>query len=608
VELQRLDWASQLDERVIREIANASELMEFETGQSVIPLGSEVTHVYFVLTGRLSGTLFDRIGKSIRSDVFVRGSVVGLFSLLLSEQSYIQVEAVEPTAVVRLTLDELLHLTGKHRDFQLAMFRIAAGIVKHIMTVDRNLPKPAVVGVIHHSDESRSLTAQLTRRLRELGESPCVAGDDDRWRPEGDVPYRLLYEKGELLGREEVKQQLQEWSSFGRLFVDLGADHSVDDLRRALSYSDLVLWCVRPQDIADAMRKLQALESDTPRLREKVRIVWALSYESPVPPYAPELVQLAAGDFKTFSGEPQPNQGQLFGQGIERIVRHLRGVKIGLALGGGAARGMAHLGVLSALERNGIFVDMIAGTSAGAMTGTLYASGIDPMYTAQCFKKDLRPSWFFRQLPAGGYWYLLHQYRRHRFDPMLRRYLSNLRMEQLAVPMLTIAVDLVDGVSVIRDSGDATDNILESINLPPLSMPIVRSEQALIDGGLLNNVPANELVARGCNFVIASTVTANIEKDFMSIRSKKKAGMGQYFATLQVVMRCNLIQGYSMNAVGVKPADFVIAPDVTSFDLAEFTRADEMAVVGEAAADTSIAELKSMLSRLDARLFQPESA
>ncbi len=66
----------------------------------------------------------------------------------------------------------------------------------------------------------------------------------------------------------------------------------------------------------------------------------------------------------------------------------------------------------------------------------------------------------------------------------------------------------------MREVGDATVSVLESINLPPLSLPIVRSGQALVDGGLLNNIPANVLVAKGCNFVIASSVTAKLEKDF----------------------------------------------------------------------------------------------
>jgi predicted acylesterase/phospholipase RssA len=176
-------------------------------------------------------------------------------------------------------------------------------------------------------------------------------------------------------------------------------------------------------------------------------------------------------------------------------------------------------------------------------------------------------------------------------------------MEQLVIPVTTIAVDLVDGVTLVRDTGDATYNVLESINLPPLSLPIVRLEQAVVDGGLLNNVPASALVAKGCNFVIASTVTAKLEKDFMGIRSKRSRGVSRFISTIQVIMRQNMIQSYSMNAVGVEPADFVIAPDVTAFDITEFTRADEMAVIGENTTNASVHELKAMLGKLDPKLF-----
>ena len=177
-------------------------------------------------------------------------------------------------------------------------------------------------------------------------------------------------------------------------------------------------------------------------------------------------------------------------------------------------------------------------------------------------------------------------------------------MEQLILPMFTIAVDLVEGEPVVREVDDATIGILESINLPPLSLPIIESGQALVDGGLLNNVPANVLVAKGCNFVIASTVTAKLEKDFGGIRSKRRSLSGRFFSTIQVIMRQTMIQDYNMNSVGVQPADFVIAPDVTSFDISEFTRVDEMARIGETTTNASVAKLRKMLSRLDSKLFE----
>jgi len=155
----------------------------------------------------------------------------------------------------------------------------------------------------------------------------------------------------------------------------------------------------------------------------------------------------------------------------------------------------------------------------------------------------------------------------------------------------------------VRRVGDAVISVLESINLPPLSLPIIRSGQALVDGGLLNNIPANVLVAEGCNFVIASSVTAKLEKDFIEIRSKGRSRSSSFFSSIQVIMRQTMIQGYNMNSVGVQPADFVVAPDVTSFDISEFTRADEMASIGEMTTNATVGQLRKMLNKIDSKLF-----
>lgn len=597
VDLRRLEWTRGLSEETLTAITNVAERVEFHAGEVVIELDSEIKHVCFVIAGRLHAALYDSLGKEIQKDTFVRGSVFGLFSLGLSERSHLRVQAIELSTAVRLTLPDLLQLTAKHADFQLAMFRLAATIFKRYVTVDRSRPKPSVVGIVHHTTASRPIGRRLALRLQDLDETPCIAGDDERWKPSGDIPFRLL----DPDGHEGHQETLKNWAAHRRLLVDVRADHPRDAMERFLSYVDIVLWCIRPQDAAAAVALLQALEKSVPGWRDKIRIVWFLDSDAPIAPHVPELYELAQRDFKLTFEAPGVNQGGLLQHGFERIVHHLRGVQIGLALGGGAARGMAHLGVLKALEQNGIYVDMVAGTSAGAMTGALYAFGLDPEYITRVFTKELQPSWFFRRLPSGGYWYLLYKYRRHEFDSMLRKHLGRVRMEQLMLPMFTIAVDLVEGEPLVRSIGDATIDVLESINLPPLALPIIQSGQAFVDGGLLNNVPADVLVANGCNFVIASTVTAKLERDFGGLRS---GSLGERaVSTLKVIMRQNMIQHYRMNAVGVQPADFVIAPDVTSFDVPEFTRADEMARIGEASTNATIGNLHKMLHKLDAGLF-----
>jgi deazaflavin-dependent oxidoreductase (nitroreductase family) len=435
VELRRLEWAKGLSEESLAAIMQAAEYVECHAGEVIIEVESEIAHVWFLVTGRLHATLYDPLGKELQKDTFVRGSVIGLFSLGLSDRSHIRVQATELSTAIRLTSSDLLQLTAKHADFQLAMFRVAANIFKRYVTFDRSLPKPPVVGIVHQTEASRPIGRRLARRLRELDESPCIAADDEQWRPDEDIPFRLLVREGRI---QEQTSVLKDWASHRRLLIDVSADHPQTAMLRLFSYVDIVLWCVRPQDATAAIPLLQELEKNVPKWRDKIRIVWLLDNNAPVAPYVPELHRLADRDFKLTLDAPGPNQVSLLQHGIERVIHHLRGVQIGLALGGGAARGMAHLGVLKALEQHGIYIDMLAGTSAGAMTGTIYAAGLDPERFTQIFKRDLQPTWFFRRLPGGGYWYLFYKYRRHHFDFMLRKYLGRARMEQLVLPMLEV--------------------------------------------------------------------------------------------------------------------------------------------------------------------------
>jgi predicted acylesterase/phospholipase RssA len=274
-----------------------------------------------------------------------------------------------------------------------------------------------------------------------------------------------------------------------------------------------------------------------------------------------------------------------------------------VALGGGAARGMAHLGVLKGLEDSGVIVDVIAGTSAGAMTGTVYAAGLDPDYSVECFCRDLTPPWLMRRMPRGDYWYLLCNYRLGRFDGMLRKYLSDWTLEHLPSPMRAITVDLISGAVVVRQRGDAVQAILESINLPVLAKPICRSGQALVDGGLVKNIPADVLVSQGCNFVIAVSVTAGMEHEFARNRPDTPTEQMRSASTLQTLLRSYLVQSVSMNSIGVEPADVIIEPDVTGFDIAAFTRTDELSAIGEQASRDAAPRIKQMLAHLDRQLF-----
>ena len=111
------------------------------------------------------------------------------------------------------------------------------------------------------------------------------------------------------------------------------------------------------------------------------------------------------------------------------------------------------------------------------------------------------------------------------------------------------------------------------------------------------------LVGKGCNLVLASSVTAKLEREFVSIRSDEPNQKHGSPSFLKVLMRGYVVQSYNMNDVGVQPADFVIEPDVTAFDLSESERADEMAAVGEEATVESLVQIKQLMNKLDPQLF-----
>ena len=508
------EFSKGLNDEALKEISDAAELVQYDSGDYLHHANQAISSVYLVVHGRLKQSIVDMHGNVLLQRFLTRGSQFGALGAAQSDPVPVDVVAVEPSAVLKLDFETALRFTRKHATFGLNVTRSIANMVSQVLLSDRRPKKPSLVTVFHESQSSRPLTRRLIQRLLELGESPCVMSDREDWEPMDSVPFRALVEGGQPLSREEIRRQINAWSDSGRVFLDVNA--SLDPVGASLlvEFSEQVYWCSSEDNIESSVYRLKAIEARAPGWRDKINLVWMLENDPWVAPPAAELRELVKRDFKMSFSDPQPKQSRTLLDGFERLVHQLRGVQIGLALGGGGARGMAHLGVLKALENSGVVVDTIVGTSAGAMTGVLYASGLDADYLTDCFAKDLKPGWLFRLMPRGDYWYLLHKYRRGHFDRMLRKYLSDWTLEQLPVPIRSVTVDLVRGQPVVRDRGDAVDSILESINIPVFSSPICREGRALVDGGLVNNIPADVLATSGCNFVIAVSVTAELEAEF----------------------------------------------------------------------------------------------
>jgi predicted acylesterase/phospholipase RssA/CRP-like cAMP-binding protein len=587
----------------LQEVVRHARITHHAAGSVVHEANVLLTTVGFVLRGRVKAVRVDMNGVESLFRMIERGEQFGMMIGALAEPVPVRIIALESTTLLSLDYEQALELTLRHRDLRRLWLKThAAGFHKQFF---HTTPKrgPMLLALIHESPATRRIGERLVDRLRQLGENLAVFSDSDVWRGLPNVRFRSFQDNGRKLGPEEVRRQVAEWQDAGRVIFDLRADLKPERVVQALELVDRAVYFVPSAAKDAAIGRLQALDVSGRGWRDKISIAWLLENGSPMAPAVPGLHDFAGRDYKIVDPPPQFPLNRSVGAGLERLIHDLRGVRIGLALGGGAARGMAHLGVLKALEQNGIVVDMIAGTSSGAMTGATYASGLDCDYAADCFATDLRPGWIFRRLPQGGHWYLLYKFRLGHFDRMLRRYFHDWKLEQLAIPCRSITVDLVSGQLVVRERGDAVQAILESINLPVLSVPICNQHEILVDGGLVNNTPADVLVSMGCNLVIAVSVTAKLEKQFCDLTPESKGPAAKRPSVVQTLLRSLVVQNHNLNALGVQPADVVIEPDVTGFDLAEFVRAKELAAIGEAAALEQIPTIRQLLNRLDPQLF-----
>ena len=247
-------------------------------------------------------------------------------------------------------------------------------------------------------------------------------------------------------------------------------------------------------------------------------------------------------------------------------AQHVAQPRIGLALGGGFARGIAHAGVLDVFERNGIPIHCITGVSAGSIVAAAYASGASPAEIARAgcamrFGDVARWS-----LCRMGF---VVSERMKRF---LERLLKAYRFEEMRIPLGVLATDLCTGEPVcFRDSGDVFLPIRASCSYPGLFQPVRCNGRLLVDGAMSMEMPASLARSLGATHVI-------------SIHLPAQAGDKGPTNVFQVVNRCFQIMQAQMEESWRRASDLVISPDVSRIEWDGFGCGPEMLKAGEAAA------------------------
>ena len=585
----------------LHDLAVAVHPVAFAAGQIVCQQDDPGGSMFLVAHGRVKLAIAQGPGNYRLLDYLGRGDHFGDMAMLTGRRRMATATAVVDTELLELHNDDFQRLLETVPAFAANLSR-TMGFRLHLVTHGKPVRwQPKVIALVNSTQKTQGLIRPLAETLALRDSAFEVLTDREQiWQPEnGYALHQIPTDSASDRWKNEEELLRRAIQQHDRVLVDVTQRQLDTELPRLLRRCEQIWWLVEPRFAETSLANLATLLATDRSLAPRVHLVWFLpEAERFAPLFEAEKLGISPLDFKVVlpSSENSPNIAQR--QSISRLVRHLQGTRIGLALSGGGSRGLAHLGALRALERAGIDFDLMAGASSGAMTGISYAAGWPPDEALRLFKQDVTPPWLLRSLPAASLWYLYAMFRFGAWDRKLRAYAGDARLEQLRIPFSTVTVDLVSGRPVIRDRGDCVHAILESINMPTIAPPILRDGMALVDGGILNNLPGDVLAERGAALVVGVDVGARLPQRFGK-RLFRRNGSYRRPRLWETLLRVNEVQASGVNTISTASIDLMIEPDASAFDFSDFTKGFELAEIGEAATEEAIPQLKQLIADLE---------
>lgn len=264
-----------------------------------------------------------------------------------------------------------------------------------------------------------------------------------------------------------------------------------------------------------------------------------------------------------------------------------------LALGSGAAHGWAHIGVIRALQDQGVQIAAVAGTSIGAVVGAALAAG--KLAALEDIARTTNTRTVLRYLdvsfkPGGMLGGRI-------IERQLHNHFSGLTLDGLAMPCAVIATDLVTGQEAVLRDGSVADAVRASLAIPGVFTPVVRGKQVLSDGGLVNPIPVEAARA----LYDAPVIAVNLQGDYARRSAARKFNYNEQARGVNVLRLTRaslalLLARLSDLSLMAYPADLVLAPKVAHIDVTDFTKADALIEIGKQSVHTQWPRILEMLT------------
>jgi len=252
--------------------------------------------------------------------------------------------------------------------------------------------------------------------------------------------------------------------------------------------------------------------------------------------------------------------------------------RLGLALSGGATRGFAHIGVLRALEENGIRPDFLSGTSIGAFAAALYAFGV-PLPEIRSVAQGMTPV-SVSKLKLSRYALFSNE----ELARLIQSKIGKARMEDARIPLAIIAVDIGTGEKVVLREGEVAPAVMASNAVPGIYRPVIIDGRMLVDGGIMEDVPLSPLGPMGADTIVAVNLSANR-------RYRQPEDI------IDILLNAFDLAIDEDTKMHVKAADVLIEPRLSDFRSMDVSQIDELIAEGHRAAAASVGKIRAALER-----------
>ncbi len=519
------------------ELLAAAEPARLDAQEWLFREGDPADHLYLLVSGRLR-VIVVRDGEPRVLRLLGPGAAIGELAILTQSPRSASIQAVRDSELLQLDGERFLALLERNPDLGVALARALAQQLQE----SGGLSEPDVTPTVFAVTATPGLDVQpfcneLLRALETLGSVTPVQ----------QIPH-------------------EDWST------SLATLEAANDFVLLLAPADGGAWsefCLRQAD--------------------RVAVVAA----GPPPPEfrAPagcDVVFLdasAARTLRDWNATCRPRAHHVARAGdadaVARVARRLAGRSLGLVLSGGGARAFAHLGVLQVLAEEGIAIDRVGGTSMGSFIAAMVASGRPVAEMIEIFRADVA-----RPVPLTDYtvprYSLLKA--RSRGESLLRELFGEMTVEELPRPLFTVSADLVSGQMVVHREGSLVEAVATSMTIPGLLPPRLREEQVLIDGGILNNLPVDVMVAGEPGPVVAVDVMRRVDAADL-----QAAGRSALPTILETLARATVLGSIERAESNRRLASLMITPDVQGLGLRDFRRINEALDAGRRAGEAALA-------------------